>query len=228
MASHSQRHSSIRKSESQNAIDPMNPHDMRHPKRGAASTNHDKTLTPAQQRDLILRWQAGDKVAMASLLSDLDSDVRKWARYVHRRTSKVEFEDLVAQSHLIIIALARDFDLDSGKPFLFVANYALKTLLLRYAIWNNETIRTPERIYYQSLSIERAREKLKQDLGRAPTADELSAATGVSHGTLSSIALRQLLRVNSLDEMIEQNADEDFVAAISEDTTELANSNETK
>jgi RNA polymerase primary sigma factor len=129
-------------------------------------------LTPAEEAELARHAKNGDQVA-------LDRLVRHNLRFVVSVAKQyanhgVPFEDLINEGNLGLIRGARRFDVDRGYRFISYAVWWIKQAILQYLAEQSRTVRLPLNKTSALTKITKESQRLGQELGREPTADELA------------------------------------------------------
>jgi RNA polymerase primary sigma factor len=133
-------------------------------------------LTPAEEQELARRVQAGDKEAERRLVeANLRLVVKIARRYLNRGLSLL---DLIEEGNVGLLHAARKFRPDRGTRFSTYATWWIRQAVVRALANQARMIRLPvhvELLLGQSVKKRRA---LTQELGRAPTTEELAQALG--------------------------------------------------
>lgn len=138
-----------------------------------------------------------DEAALASLVAHYQDDVDRQARRIGTRSSN---EDLIQVAREALVVALRRFDPLRRKPFPPFARLTVDGTLRRYLRDQGYAIRPTRRIYELTPRVRRAGEWLTQELGRAPTANEIADALAVdSDQVLEVIASVQTRSPLSLD-----------------------------
>ncbi len=93
------------------------------------------------------------------------------------RSASEPFEDLIQVADLGLVAAIKGYDPARGKSF---TAYAVPTILgeirhhFRDKVWN---LRLPRALQESTAAVDKASDRLTQDLGRAPTVSEIAAKT---------------------------------------------------
>ncbi len=120
----------------------------------------------------------------------------------------VDREELARAGALGLIEAAHRYDADRGVPFERFAAQRIRGAILdavRAADWAPRSLRTAAR------TADTTRQRLANDLGRAPTADETAEAMGISTDQLSRLQDRvHRSVVLALDEYVTQEAGDDL------------------
>jgi RNA polymerase primary sigma factor len=163
-------------------------------------------LTPADEVALARRAQSGDAAA-------LDELVRRNLRFVvsvakQYLGSGVPLEDLVNEGNLGLIRAAKRFDVDRGYRFISYAVWWVKQAILQYLGEQSRTVRLPLNKTTALTRITRASQRLGQELGREPTADEIAKRMHLSADDVE-LVLNMPTKQFSIDEAVE-GQDSDF------------------
>lgn len=99
----------------------------------------------------------------------------------------VEYEDIYQVACIALIKAVERFKPDKGYKFVSFATPTIVGEIKRYFRDKSSTIRIPRRIYevYQKVNI--ARDKLSQELNRAPRVDEIAAFLNMKEETILEI-----------------------------------------
>lgn len=103
------------------------------------------------------------------------------ANHIARRFSSrgEPFEDLVQVARLGLVQAVKRFDPDNGADFLAFAIPTMMGEVRRYFRDHGWAVKVPRRMKDLGLQLNRAREELFQQLGRAPTASEIAGHLGL-------------------------------------------------
>ncbi|NLG25563.1 MAG: sigma-70 family RNA polymerase sigma factor [Clostridiales bacterium] len=112
----------------------------------------------------------------------------------------VEYDDLYQVASLALLKALDRFDTEKGVSFI---SYAMPTMVGEVKNFfrdRSHLIRMPRRNGELLRTIEAARARLQQKLGRSPTADELAEAAGASlEAVLETLEMARSLNPSSLD-----------------------------
>lgn len=151
------------------------------------SIRNSRKLSRAEERDVAMRIQNGDKRAVNILVSaNLKFVVSVCRNY---RNQGLPFADLINEGNLGLIRAAQRFD--AGKGFRFIS-YAVWWIRQGILVALSEQTRflkvSPGRVHAIA-KIAKETRKLEQRLGRTPTMEEISSAIGLSPEKISEYVL---------------------------------------
>jgi len=143
-------------------------------------------LTPAQEIAVARRVQLGDEAAMQELVTkNLRFVVSVAKKYQNRGLPLV---DLIGEGNIGLLTAARKFDPDHGVKFISYAVWWIRQAILASIARFGRTVRVPLNRTADLSRVVRAAEALRQELGREPTAEELSESVGLSVELVQSLA----------------------------------------
>ena len=133
-----------------------------------------KLLTAEQEQNLARRVQAGDEEAQSELVeANLRLVVRIARRYLNRGLSLL---DLIEEGNVGLLHAARKFRPDRGTRFSTYATWWIRQAVVRALANQARMIRLPVHVELLLGQAMKKRNALTQELGRAPTNEELAAA----------------------------------------------------
>jgi len=161
-------------------------------------------LTPEQEQALARRVQAGDADAERQLIeANLRLVVRVARRYLNRGLSLL---DLIEEGNLGLLHAATKFQPGRGTRFSTYAVWWIRQAVARALANQARMIRLPIHIELLLGQYMKKKAALSQDLGRAPTTEEIAKALGQPIEEIEHIE-RMSQRTVSLDAPIGQEGD---------------------
>ena len=147
-------------------------------------------LTPSEERELARRKDEGDEDAKRRLI---EANLRLVMSITRNfMNAGVPLLDLIQEGNLGLIRAVEKFDYRMGYKLSTYATWWIRQAVTRAIADQGRTIRLPVHVVEQVRRVMRARRLLTQKLNREPTAEELSAESGLP-----------LKRVNELLELVE-------------------------
>lgn len=142
-------------------------------------------ITPEEEIELGRRAQAGDEEAVQKLVrANLRFVISVAKKYQNRGVSLI---DLIQDGNVGLVTAARKFDPDQGVKFISYAVWWIRQAILSSLANQGRAVRVPLNRASDLARIFRERERLKQELGREPTTEELAAAAKLTPETLESL-----------------------------------------
>jgi RNA polymerase primary sigma factor len=140
--------------------------------------NKTPLLTREQERDLARRIHAGDKKALDALVkANLRFVVSIAKQYANQGLS---LEDLINEGNLGLIKAAHRFDEERGFKFISYAVWWIRQAMLQSLAEHSRIVRLPLNRAGTLYRIGKASRQLDQELGRAPSAEEIAARLNLS------------------------------------------------
>ena len=144
-------------------------------------------LKPKEETELAKRIAAGDKKAKDQLINaNLRLVVSIAKHYIGRG---MQFLDLISEGNLGLIKAVEKFDYKKGFKFSTYATWWIRQAITRAIADQARTIRIPVHMVETINKITRVQRQLVQELGREPTAEEISKKMD---GTLSPDRIREI------------------------------------
>ncbi len=144
-----------------------------------------RLLAPQEEIELGRRAQVGDEDAIQELVrANLRFVISVAKKYQNRGVS---LSDLIQEGNVGLVTAARKFDPDQGVKFISYAVWWIRQAILSALANQGRAVRVPLNRASDLAKIFRERERLKQELRRDPTPQELSEATGLSTEIVESL-----------------------------------------
>ena len=175
-------------------------------------------ITPDQEKELGARAQRGDEDAIQELArANLRFVISVAKKYQNRGVS---LTDLIQEGNVGLVTAARKFDPDQGVKFISYAVWWIRQAILASLANQGRAVRVPLNRASDLARIFREKERLKQELRREPTAEELSEATDLTPELVESLQTLNAAEIR-LDAPIGDSEDSQLVERfISEEAAE--------
>ena len=142
-------------------------------------------ITPDMEKILGARAQRGDEDAVQELAkANLRFVISVAKKYQNRGVS---LTDLIQEGNVGLVTAARKFDPEQGVKFISYAVWWIRQAILASLANHGRAVRVPLNRASDLARIFREKERLKQELGRDPTPDELSKATDLTPELIESL-----------------------------------------
>jgi RNA polymerase primary sigma factor len=142
-------------------------------------------ITPDMEKILGARAQRGDEEAVQELAkANLRFVISVAKKYQNRGVS---LTDLIQEGNVGLVTAARKFDPEQGVKFISYAVWWIRQAILASLANHGRAVRVPLNRASDLARIFREKERLKQELGRDPTPDELSKATDLTPELIESL-----------------------------------------
>ncbi len=142
-------------------------------------------ITPDREKELGALAQLGDEDAIQELArANLRFVISVAKKYQNRGVS---LTDLIQEGNVGLVTAARKFDPDQGVKFISYAVWWIRQAILASLANQGRAVRVPLNRASDLARIFREKERLKQELRREPTAEELSAATDLTPELVESL-----------------------------------------
>ena len=135
-------------------------------------------ITPDKEKELGALAQLGDEGAIQELArANLRFVISVAKKYQNRGVS---LTDLIQEGNVGLVTAARKFDPEQGVKFISYAVWWIRQAILASLANHGRAVRVPLNRASDLARIFREKERLKQELGRDPTSEELSVATDLT------------------------------------------------
>ncbi len=142
-------------------------------------------ISPEWEKVLGARAQKGDEEAIQELArANLRFVISVAKKYQNRGVS---LTDLIQEGNVGLVTAARKFDPDQGVKFISYAVWWIRQAILASLANQGRAVRVPLNRASDLARIFREKERLKQELRREPTAEELSQATDLTPELVESL-----------------------------------------
>jgi RNA polymerase primary sigma factor len=142
-------------------------------------------ITPDKEKELGARAQNGDEDAVQELArANLRFVISVAKKYQNRGVS---LTDLIQEGNVGLVTAARKFDPEQGVKFISYAVWWIRQAILAALANHGRSVRVPLNRASDLARIFREKERLKQELNREPTPEELSAATDLTPELVESL-----------------------------------------
>lgn len=142
-------------------------------------------ITPDREKELGARALKGDEEAIQELArANLRFVISVAKKYQNRGVS---LTDLIQEGNVGLVTAARKFDPDQGVKFISYAVWWIRQAILASLANQGRAVRVPLNRASDLARIFREKERLKQELRREPTAEELSKATDLTPELVESL-----------------------------------------
>lgn len=142
-------------------------------------------LTPAQEVRLAKRIEQGDTAAREHMVN---ANVRLVASVARRYMGRgLPLEDLMQEGTIGLLRAVEKFNYRRGYRFSTYATHWIRQAISRGLANQGRSIRLPAHVIDAISRVHRIREQLREDLGRAPTREELAVAAGVTEKKLMQL-----------------------------------------
>jgi RNA polymerase primary sigma factor len=153
-------------------------------------------ISPQREKELAKLIKEGNQKAMTELInSNLRFVISVAKQYAGRGLS---IEDLVSEGNLGLIKAAEKWDETRGIKFISYAVWWIRQSILQSLADNSRAIRLPLNQINTLNKINNASSQLEQELGRTPTASEMSQILGIDEEKIE-LALTSSKKTTSLD-----------------------------
>jgi len=175
-------------------------------------------ITPDKEKELGALAQKGDQDAIQELArANLRFVISVAKKYQNRG---VALTDLIQEGNVGLVTAARKFDPEQGVKFISYAVWWIRQAILASLANHGRAVRVPLNRASDLARIFREKERLKQELNREPTSEELSGATDLTPALIESLQTLNAAEIR-LDAPIGDSEDSQLVERfISEEAAE--------
>jgi len=146
-------------------------------------------LTPQQERSLAQRCAQGDQEAIRQMV---DSNLRLVVSVAREYAGRgVPLLDLIQEGSIGLLAAAKKFDYTLDYRFSTYATKWIRQGVTRCLLQHNALIRVPQHTAERMRKVQLAGNRLRQELGREPTEEEIAASCD-----MRADKVRQLIQLN--------------------------------
>ena len=146
-----------------------------------------KQLTPDDEKVLGRRIQEGDQEALKRLV---ECNLRFVVHYAKRyRGLGLAYMDLIHEGSLGLMEAAKRFDPERNVKFISYAVWWVRQAIFHALSEHTRVFRLPQKLSGQVSRLTNARERLKAELERMPTTEELAAKTDLPVAEVEQLLL---------------------------------------
>jgi len=164
-------------------------------------------LSPEEEKELAIRAKQGDKEALKKLVEgnlrfvvSIAKNFMGWG---------VPLTDLIAAGNLGLIEAAKRFDPDKNVKFISYAVWWIRQAIMQTIFQQTGAVRIPVKESLFIAKVKETYEKLKEELGREPTEEEIAKRLNMSVKKVKN-ALSIVRLPISLDMPLGEGGEEDF------------------
>jgi RNA polymerase primary sigma factor len=164
-------------------------------------------LSPEEEKELAVRAKQGDKEALKKLVEgnlrfvvSIAKNFMGWG---------VPLTDLIAAGNLGLIEAAKRFDPDKNVKFISYAVWWIRQAIMQTIFQQTGAVRIPVKESLFIAKVKETYEKLKEELGREPTEEEIAKRLNTSVKKVKN-ALSIVRLPISLDMPLGEGGEEDF------------------
>jgi RNA polymerase primary sigma factor len=164
-------------------------------------------LSPEEEKELAIRAKQGDKEALKKLVEgnlrfvvSIAKNFMGWG---------VPLTDLIAAGNLGLIEAAKRFDPDKNVKFISYAVWWIRQAIMQTIFQQTGAVRIPVKESLFIAKVKETYEKLKEELGREPTEEEIAKRLNTSVKKVKN-ALSIVRLPISLDMPLGEGGEEDF------------------
>ena len=179
-------------------------------------------LTAEEEKELALRFQAGDARAKEKLVSHNLRLVVMAARRYSSHTS-LSFEDLIQEGNMGLMRAVDTFDPSQGWRFSTYAMYWIKQFISRTILNNSRTIRVPVHMLELKTKYGKAKQELENKFNREPTSLEIASLLKVDVKKIKEVEnlIKEPISLNTTLNDEDDATLEDLIADPNEENPDL-------
>lgn len=175
-------------------------------------------LTQDREIDLAEQISLGNEEALNQLVeANLRFVVSVAKEYQNRG---LPLEDLINEGNIGLIKAAHKFDRTKGFRFISYAVWWIRQAIMEAIVNQSKMVRLPFNKVWEVFKVEKTYNKLRKELGRDPSMEEVTKELGISISDLSSI-MKNFGKDLSLDEMISDDYDSTLMDFIPDDKSPM-------
>jgi RNA polymerase primary sigma factor len=179
---------------------------------------NNRTLTSAEEAHFAVRIRKGDRKALETLVKANLRFVVSVAR--NYQNQGLPLNDLINEGNMGLIKAAKKFDETKNFKFISYAVWWIRQAILKSLAEQSRIINLPLHRVGTITNIGKAQNKLEQEFGRLPTAEEIAGELGVEEREVHEI-LRIGNRHVSLDKPMQNDEDMRLIDALHNHDQEL-------
>ena len=150
-----------------------------------ADVNRHELITPEEEKRLGALARQGDEEAVRALAkANLRFVISVAKKYQNRGVS---LEDLIQEGNVGLVTAARKFDPEQGVKFISYAVWWIRQAILAALANQGRPVRVPLNRSSDLARIFREKERLKQELGREPSSEEVGRAARLTPEMVESL-----------------------------------------
>ncbi len=154
-------------------------------------------LAPEEEKRLGKLIQKGDKQALKKLV---EANLRFVVSYVKKyRGMGLSLPDLINEGNLGLIEAAKRFDPSRNVKFISYAVWWIRQAIIHALTHYSRIYHLPQKVSDQISEMKRTAARLKKELGREPTRDEIAQEMGLSRQDIEDLEILEEKNVSLSD-----------------------------